>query len=84
VDFFLLMVVMMVLLLKRVEKRPGVTPATFPPPVFAGTTSVFVVRVSPPPRFVIVEGVSIYRHFRGSWASRDEDRGPRRLEAQTG
>jgi hypothetical protein len=47
--------------------------AAFPPPIFAGTTSVFVIRVSPPPRFAIVEGVGLYIGvFRSSWASGDK------------
>jgi membrane protein CcdC involved in cytochrome C biogenesis len=43
VDYSLFMTVMMVLTSERVEKRPGVTPAAFPPPIFDGTTSVFYV-----------------------------------------
>jgi hypothetical protein len=39
----------MVLTSERVEKRPGATLAAFPPPIFAGTTSVSVFRVYPPP-----------------------------------
>jgi hypothetical protein len=56
VDYSLFMAVMKVLTLERVEKRPGVTPATFPPPVFAKTAYVSVFRVSLPPHFAIVEG----------------------------
>jgi hypothetical protein len=48
-DYFLFMAVMMVLTLKRAEKQPWVTPTSFPPPIFAGTTSIFVFHVSPPP-----------------------------------
>jgi hypothetical protein len=36
------MAVMMVVTLERVEKRPGATPATFLPPIFTRTTSVYV------------------------------------------
>jgi hypothetical protein len=43
------MAVMMVLTSERVEKHPGATSAAFPPPVFIGTTSVSMFRVSPPP-----------------------------------
>jgi hypothetical protein len=39
----------MVLMSERVEKRSRATPAVFPPLIFAGTTSVYVFRVSPPP-----------------------------------
>jgi hypothetical protein len=42
VDYSFFMAVMMVLMLERVEKRLGVTPTTFPPPIFAGTASVSV------------------------------------------
>jgi hypothetical protein len=56
VDYSLFMAVMMVLTSVRVEKRPGMTPAAFPPRVFIGTTSVSVFRVSPPPPITIVEG----------------------------
>jgi hypothetical protein len=55
VDYSLFMVVMMVLTSERVEKRPGVTPAAFPPPIFAGIASISVFHVSPPPHFAIVE-----------------------------
>jgi hypothetical protein len=53
------MAVMMVLTSERVEKRPGATPAVFPPPIFAGTTFVSVFHISPPPCFTIIEGVFI-------------------------
>jgi hypothetical protein len=53
------MAVMMVLMPEMVEKRPRVTPAMFLPPIFAGTTSVYVLRIYPPPHFVIIEGVFI-------------------------
>jgi hypothetical protein len=48
------MAVMMVLTSERVEKRPGATPAAFPPPIFNGTTSISVFRVSPLPQIAIV------------------------------
>jgi hypothetical protein len=54
------MAVMMVLMSERVEKRPRATPAAFPPPIFAGTASVSVFRISPLPHFVIVEGGGLY------------------------
>jgi hypothetical protein len=56
VDYSLFMAVIMVLTSERVEKRPGVTPAAFPPPIFAGTASVSVFHVSPLPLIAIVEG----------------------------
>jgi hypothetical protein len=53
------MAVMMVLTSKRVEKRPGATPAAFPTPMIAGTAFVSVFCVSPPPHFAIIEGFFI-------------------------
>jgi hypothetical protein len=63
VDYSLFMVVMMMLTSERVEKHLGATPAAFPPPIFAGTTSVSVFHVSLPPLIAIVHGVYIYRRF---------------------
>jgi hypothetical protein len=60
VDYSVFMAVMMVLTLERVEKRPGVTPIAFPPPIFAGTAYVSVFRVSPPPPLGIIEGGGVY------------------------
>jgi hypothetical protein len=56
VDYPLFMAVMMVLMSERVEKHSGATLVEFTPPIFAGTTSIFVFHVSPPPHFVIIEG----------------------------
>jgi hypothetical protein len=56
------MAVMMVLTSERVKKHPGVTPAMFPSPIFAKTTSISLFHVSPPPRLEIVEG-ALYRLF---------------------
>jgi hypothetical protein len=39
----------MVSMSERVEKHPGANPAVFPPPIFVGTTSISVFRVSLPP-----------------------------------
>jgi hypothetical protein len=45
------MMVAVLVMLERLEKRPGATLAAFSPPIFAGTTSVSLFRVSPlPPR----------------------------------
>jgi hypothetical protein len=49
VDYSLFMAVMMVLTLEWLEKRPGATPAVFPPPIFAGIAFVSVFHVSLPP-----------------------------------
>jgi hypothetical protein len=56
-DYSLFMAVMMVLMLERAEKRPGATPAAFPPPIFTGIAFVSVFCVSPPPPIAIVQGV---------------------------
>jgi hypothetical protein len=51
----------MVLMLERVEKRPGVTPPAFPTPIFARTASVSLFHVSSLPPLGIVKGGSLYR-----------------------
>jgi hypothetical protein len=63
VDYFLFMAVMMVLTSERVEKRLEVTPTVFPPPMFAGTSSISLFHVSPSLRLGIVECGILYRHF---------------------
>jgi hypothetical protein len=55
----------MVLTSERVEKRMGATPAAFPP-IFAGTASISLFCVSPPPRLAIVEGGLYICIFRSS------------------
>jgi hypothetical protein len=62
VEYSLFMAVMMVLTSERVEKRPGTTLTAFPPPIFAGTASVYVFRVSLSPLITIVKE-GIYRRF---------------------
>jgi hypothetical protein len=59
VDYSLFMEVMMVLMSERVEKLPRVTPAAFPPRIFAGTAFVSVFHVSPLPPLGNTEGVFI-------------------------
>jgi hypothetical protein len=59
VDYSLFMAMPMVLMSERLEKHPGENPAAFPPPIFAGTTSVYVFHVSPPPPLGNAEGVFI-------------------------
>jgi membrane protein CcdC involved in cytochrome C biogenesis len=66
VDYPLFMAVIMVLMSERVEKRPGATPAVFPPPIFVGTTSVSMFYVFPPPRIAIAEGGLYIGIFRSS------------------
>jgi hypothetical protein len=52
---------------ERLEKRPGVTLAAFPPPIFARTASILWFRVSlPPPRGNALG--DLYKGiFRSSW-----------------
>jgi hypothetical protein len=57
------MALMMVLMLKRVEKRPGETPIVFPHPISAGAAFVTVFHVSPPPPITIVQGGIYVREF---------------------
>jgi hypothetical protein len=57
VEYSLFMAVSMVVMSERFEKRPGATPAAFPPPIFAGTTSISTFLVSPPPHHGNTEGV---------------------------
>jgi hypothetical protein len=77
------MAVTVVLMLERVEKRLGATPAAFPPPIFAGTASISVFRVSPLPSDRNHRGSLYIGVFRSDWVSRDEDGQHRRSEAQT-
>jgi hypothetical protein len=60
------MAVMMVLMSERVEKRPGVTLAAFPPPIFAGIASIFVFPISLLPPLGNVEGGLYIDVFRSS------------------
>jgi hypothetical protein len=62
-DYYLFMAVMMVLTSERVEKHPGVTHTTFPPPIFIETASVSVFCVSPPPPITNDQGGYIYKCF---------------------
>jgi hypothetical protein len=83
VEYSLFMAVMMVLTSERVEKRPGATPATFPPPIFAGIASVSVFCASLLPVIAIIKGGLYIGVFRSSWASRRKDGWQRRSQAQT-
>jgi hypothetical protein len=74
----------MILMLERVEKHPGATPAAFPPPIFTRIAFVSMFHVSLPPLIRIIEGGLYIGIFRSSCASGDEDGRNRRLKAQTG
>jgi hypothetical protein len=49
VDYPLIFMVVVLVMLERLEKRPRVNSASFPPPIFVGTTSILWFHVSPPP-----------------------------------
>jgi hypothetical protein len=67
------MVVAVLMMSERLEKRSGATLAVFTPPIFAGTTCVSWFCVSLPPPRGNASGRSLYRHFRSSWSIWDED-----------
>jgi hypothetical protein len=46
VDYSLFIMVAVLVMLERLEKWPGATPAAFPPSIFAGTASVSWFHVS--------------------------------------
>jgi hypothetical protein len=56
----------MVVMLERLEKRPGSTPAVFPPLIITGTAFVFVFRVCPLPLLSNSEGGLYIGVFRSS------------------
>jgi hypothetical protein len=66
VDYSFFMAVSMVVMLERLEKQPGVTPTMFPPPIFVGTTFIFVFHVSPSPLLGNAEGGLYIGVFRSS------------------
>jgi hypothetical protein len=72
---------------ERLEKRAEVTLTTFPPPIFAGTTSVSRFHVFlPPPRGNASGGLymGLFRLSWAIWSSRDSrDRQHRRHDGQT-
>jgi hypothetical protein len=70
-DDTLLMAVSMVLMLKKLEKRLGVTLKVFPPPIFAGTTSVSMFCVSPLPPVGNAEGGVFIYAFLGQAAHQE-------------
>jgi hypothetical protein len=77
------MIVVMVVMSERLEKRPGATPTTFLPPIFTRIASIYVFCVSPPPpRENALWGLYIVV-FRSSWAVWDEDGRHQRSEVQT-
>jgi hypothetical protein len=60
VDYSLfIMVVVVLVMLERLEKRPGATLAAFPPPIFAATASISWFCISPPPPQENASGVFI-------------------------
>jgi hypothetical protein len=49
VDYSLFIMVAVLVMLERLEKRSGIAPAAFPPRMFTGSASVSLFHVSPPP-----------------------------------
>jgi hypothetical protein len=49
VDYSIFIMVAVLVMLERLEKRPGMTPESFLPPIFAGTAFVSWFYVPPPP-----------------------------------
>jgi hypothetical protein len=48
-DYSLFIMVAVLVMSEMFEMRPGTAPIAFPPPIFAGSTSVSWFHVSPPP-----------------------------------
>jgi hypothetical protein len=63
-DYSLFIMVAVLVMLERLEKRPRATLAEFSPPIFAGTASISWFHVSPPPPQGNASG-SLYRTFLG-------------------
>jgi hypothetical protein len=59
VEYNLFMAVMIMLMSERVDKCPGATLAAFPPPIFAGTTTVSLFHISLLSPLGNIEGVFI-------------------------
>jgi hypothetical protein len=59
VDYSLFIMVAVLVMFERLEKRLGMAPVVFPPPIFVGTTSILWFLVSPPPPGENVSG-SLY------------------------
>jgi hypothetical protein len=49
VNYSLFIMVAMLVMLERLEKRPGMAPTAFTPPIFASSAYVSWFHVSPPP-----------------------------------
>jgi hypothetical protein len=64
VDYSLFIMVAVLVMLERLEKRPGTAPAAFPPPIFTGIAFVSWLRVFPPPPHKITSR-SLYIGFLG-------------------
>jgi hypothetical protein len=59
VDYSLFIMVAVLVMFERLEKRWGMAPVVFPPPIFVGTASILWFLVSPPPPGENVSG-SLY------------------------
>jgi hypothetical protein len=82
VDYSIFMMVAMLMMSKRLEKRPGATTIAFPLPIFAGIASISLFHVSTlRPRGNTLGGLYIVI-FRSSWSIWDEDGWHRRFKDQ--
>jgi hypothetical protein len=57
VDYSLFIMVAVLVMLERLDKRPGATPAELPPPIFAGTASISWFHISTQPLCENASGV---------------------------
>jgi hypothetical protein len=74
----------MVVMSERMEKRPGATPAVFPPTIFVGSTSISMFHVSPPPPRGNTSGglyIVILGQAEDPGTTMDDIRGPRHKRA---
>jgi hypothetical protein len=62
VDYSIFIMVAILVMSERLEKRPEMAPAMFPPPIFAGSASISWFQVSPPPPH---ENTSVSIFYRG-------------------
>jgi hypothetical protein len=63
VDYYLFIMVAVLVMLKRLEMRPGTAPTMFPLPIFAGSASVSWFHVSQPPLREKASDGSLYSGF---------------------
>jgi hypothetical protein len=64
VDYSLFIMVAVLVMSERLEKRPGMAPTPFPPPIFAGLASFSWFHVSSPPPYENALGIIFMEGFR--------------------